>query len=295
MPAQRDLVSRCELTQGRSNRRHGERGIGHQQFDIAVQLNRPVNLRFDLGIEDATWLTVGWIASRLSKFVERGHEASDGEIRNAERRRAKGWPGWSSCSALGNLRKQRCHYAVHSIDRAQAFRRPRVLAAREREGGAHGHVWPQHEVTRSKTRNRSVGKTDQFEHAVLGTFRISHPAGVIRAPEQSVLPIVTETAWKRSEEAGREPCLELIPVHAVVEQSLRDGCGSDAEPVGMEMKDDLGVRTYTFVRLAIGLERASCTLKQVRDASQRGDFVAAHDALYVTERRALCRGQPGTI
>jgi hypothetical protein len=63
----------------------------------------------------------------------------------------------------------------------------------------------------------------------------------------------------------------------------------------MEVEDDAGVRSDTFHRLAVGVDRTSSTLKDVRHFLKHGNLSPAHYVLDMAQSRALCRGEAGKI
>ena len=133
VPSQRDLVSQRQFTQDFSGSRRRKRRIRNQQFDISVQVDGAMYLRFDLGVEHAPHLSSLWVPSWLPKFLEDVQKSNGGQVGNPERGRTERRPRRRRHSTFLNFSEQFSHHAVHPTDAAQALGRKRVLAPCERE------------------------------------------------------------------------------------------------------------------------------------------------------------------
>jgi hypothetical protein len=63
----------------------------------------------------------------------------------------------------------------------------------------------------------------------------------------------------------------------------------------MEVNDDAGVLADIFHCLAVAVGGTSTTLKQISQAWMHGGFLTAHYIFDMTQRGALCQGQPSKL
>jgi hypothetical protein len=96
-------------------------------------------------------------------------------------------------------------------------------------------------------------------------LRISNPLSVIGTSEQRTFPRVTRPAWKWGKTSSRQPCLELIAVYALLQESFGHRHGFGAEPVRVEMDHHASVCVDGLHRRVVGVDVGAGAVKDLRD------------------------------